>query len=74
MTTPRFRAISSAVARTMSAVRAQHCQPPTFRPAAPVRDSMRGMACGGLLQYTASAIDGRTSGRCSSAGCIRWTE
>lgn len=74
MTTATFNRQAGAIARAMSAVRSQHCQPPSYRPAAPVRASMRCAACGGLLNFTASAIDGRTSGRCSSAGCIRWSE
>lgn len=74
MTTPGFGAFSGAVARAIAAVRAQHCQPPTYRPASAVRGTIRCARCGGNLTYTASAIDGRTTGRCSSAGCIRWSE
>lgn len=74
MTTATFNRQSGAIARAVAAVRTAHCPPPTYRPAAAVRASMRCAACGGLLTYTASAIDGRTSGRCSSAGCIRWSE
>ncbi|MDP9992029.1 hypothetical protein J2W28_001057 [Variovorax boronicumulans] len=74
MTTPGFGAISSAVARAMSEVRSQHCKPPTYRPAETQRGSIRCPKCGGLVTYTASAIDGRTSGHCSSSGCIKWTD
>lgn len=74
MTTPGFGAFSSAVARAMSEVRSQHCKPPTFRPAETARGTIRCTRCGGNLTFTASAIDGRTSGRCSSSGCIKWTD
>jgi hypothetical protein len=26
------------------------------------------------LTYSASAVDGRTTGRCSSANCIQWKD
>lgn len=74
MTTPGFGAFSSAVARAMAEVRSKHCQPPTFRPAETVRGSIRCTRCRGLLTYSASAVDGRTTGRCSSANCIKWTD
>jgi hypothetical protein len=74
MTTPGFGAISSAVARAMSEVRSQHCKPPTYRPAETQRGSIGCTACRGLLTFTASAVDGRTTGRCSSANCIKLTD
>lgn len=74
MTTRHFSALASATARAIAAVRTEHCPAPTFRPAATVRGAMRCLKCGGRLTFTASAIHGRTSGRCSSAGCINWNE
>ncbi|CAN7321962.1 hypothetical protein LJR084_001856 [Variovorax sp. LjRoot84] len=74
MTTKHFSALASATARAIAAVRTEHCPAPDFRPAAAVRGSMPCMKCRGRLSFTASAIDGRTSGRCSSSGCIRWNE
>jgi hypothetical protein len=74
MTTPGFGAFSSAVARAMAEVRKQHCQRPHYRPAQTQRGSIRCTKCGGLLTFTVSAVDGRTSGRCTSAGCIKWTD
>ncbi|BEP44093.1 hypothetical protein [Variovorax sp. V15] len=74
MTRPGFGAFSSAVARAQAAVRSQHCQPPTFRPAQSERGTIRCTKCGGNLNYTASAIDGRTTGRCSTAGCVTWND
>lgn len=56
MTTATFNRQAGAIARAVAAVRTAHCPPPTYRPAAAVRASMRCAACGGLLTYTASAI------------------
>lgn len=69
MTTPGFGAIASAVARTKTEIFRRHFDPDeTLRPVETVKASMQCTRCGGLLNYTASAIDGRRSGRCSSAG------
>lgn len=73
MTTQHFSAMASATARAMAAVRTEHCPAPDYRPAAPVRASMPCTKCGGVLKFNVSA-DGRTSGRCSSAGCITWRD
>ena len=74
MTRPGFGAFSSAVAQTKAAIFRQHFDPKTLRPAETVKASMRCCRCGGLLTYTASAIDGRMSGHCSSAGCLKWSD
>lgn len=74
MTTPGFGAISSAVARAKTEIFRRHFNPATLRPAETVKASMQCTRCGGLLTYKASAVDGRMSGHCSSAGCIRWTD
>ncbi|WP_422096846.1 hypothetical protein [Variovorax sp.] len=74
MTTPTFSRLVGPTARAMAAVRNTHCQPPTFRPAATTRGTIRCTHCGGNITFTASAIDGRTTGRCSSADCICWNE
>lgn len=73
MTTMHFSRLASATARAIAAVRTAHCPAPTFRPAAPVRGSMRCTKCAGRLPFNVSA-DGRTSGKCSSAGCVNWNE
>ena len=72
MTTPGFIAMSSAVARTKDQIYRTHCAATGGVPAAPVRTSMRCVRCKGVFNYTVSAIDGRTTGRCSSAGCLQW--
>jgi len=74
VTRPGFGVFSSAVARAMSEVRGLHCPPPTFRPSQTARGTIRCTGCGGNLNYTASAIDGRTTGRCSTAGCVKWSD
>ncbi|CAN7458609.1 hypothetical protein LJR099_003086 [Variovorax paradoxus] len=74
MTTPGFGAFSSAVARAKTEIFRRHFDPTTLRPAETVKASIRCIRCGGLFAYTASAVDGRMSGRCSSAGCIKWTD
>lgn len=74
MTAMHFSRLASATARAIAAVRTEHCPAPTFRPAATVRGSMPCTKCGGRLTFTASASTGRTAGRCSSAGCVHWSE
>lgn len=74
MTTPGFIALSSAVARTKDQIYRTHCGGMASVPPAPVKASMRCLKCGGLFNYTVSAIDGRTTGRCSSAGCLKWAD
>lgn len=74
MTTPGFIGISSAIARAQAAIRQQHCPPPGYYPAQHVKASMRCVRCKGLLTYTVSPIGARTTGRCSSAGCIEWRD
>jgi hypothetical protein len=74
MTTPGFGAFSSAVAQTKAAIFRQHFDQKTLRPADTVKASMRCIRCGGLLTYTASATDGRMTGRCSTAGCLEWSD
>ncbi|VTU28360.1 hypothetical protein [Variovorax sp. RA8] len=69
MTTSNVSTLASATACAMAAVRLQHCPPPDLRPAAAVRGVMPCTRCQGRLTFT----DGRTTGRCSSSGCIRWS-
>lgn len=74
MTTPGFGAFSSAVARAKNEIFRRHYNPATLRPTETVTASMQCVRCGGLFNYTASSIDGRMSGRCSSASCIKWDD
>ena len=73
MTTARFNSLAGPIAQAVSQVRSQHCQPPTYSPQATVRSTMRCTKCGATLPYTVSAT-GKPSGRCSSAGCVRWAD
>jgi hypothetical protein len=51
-------------------MRAQHL--PTARPR---RNAERSAARNDEnLTYSASAIDSRTTGRCASAGCLKWSD
>ena len=74
MTRQQTSALLGATARAMAEVRNRHCPAPAYRPATAVRASTRCQKCGGLLTYSVSSVDGRTTGRCSSAGCITWSE
>lgn len=74
MTRPHFLAQTSAIVNAKAAIyRAHRCDPVT-PPAQSLKSSTRCPSCRGLLQYTVSSIDGRTTGRCSSAGCLRWSD
>lgn len=70
---PRFNSLASLIAQAVSHLRSQHCQPPSYSPQATVRSTMRCTKCGGTLPYLVS-VTGKTSGRCSSAGCVRWND
>lgn len=72
MTTAAFAALRGPTISAIAAVREQHCQPPTFRPRAPVSDHIRCPKCGSRLNFTVTA-EGHTSGRCVAAACIRWS-
>ncbi|MDP2074602.1 hypothetical protein [Hydrogenophaga sp.] len=74
MTTAKFNALAGPTARAMASVKGEHCTPPTYRPTEQVRGSMRCTKCGGTLQFTVSAINGASTGRCNSINCVRWTE
>jgi len=74
MTRPGFGAFSSAVANTKAEIFRRHFDPKTLLPAESVKASMRCLACGGLFTYSASAINGRMTGHCSSAGCLKWSD
>lgn len=60
--------------RAMASVKRDHCQPPNYRPMAAVHWTMICPRCAGRLNFTVSAEDGRTTGRCNSADCVRWVE
>jgi hypothetical protein len=70
MTTARFNSMAGPTAQAMAAVHALHPKPPEQL----VRASIRCTRCRGLLTYSVSPIGGRTTGRCSSAGCLNWSE
>lgn len=72
MTPPQFNALSGPTARAIAAVRKQHCQPPTFKPAEPVKGQIKCPRCGSRLVYDVAA-DGWTSGRCVASACVRWS-
>lgn len=74
MTRPGFIAQSSAAARTRAEIFRRHFDEKTLRPAESVKASMRCLACGGLFTYSASAVDGRMNGHCSSVGCLKWSD
>lgn len=69
MTRQQTSALYSATAKAMAAVHALHPTPP----AELVRASIRCPKCGGRLAYTASET-GKTSGKCSSRGCVTWPD
>lgn len=74
MTRAGFGALSSAISQAQAAIRQKHCPPPTFYPLTEVVASMTCMRCGGRLSYAVLPISARTSGQCSSAGCIKWMD
>lgn len=73
MTTARFNTLAGPTARAMAAVKGVHCPPPEYRPVQAVAGSIACPKCGGSLKFTV-APSGISTGRCNSAGCVRWTE
>lgn len=71
MTSAAFAALQGPTARAIASVREQHCQPPTYRPSAPVSAHINCPKCGSRLNYRVTA-EGHTYGRCAAAACIRW--
>lgn len=72
MTTASFSAMVGHTARAIAAGRNEHCQPPTFKPAALVGGRIDCPKCGSALNYRVTA-DGQTHGRCVAAACIKWS-
>lgn len=58
-----------ATALAMATIHSKHLQ--AGKPAETVKASMRCTRCSGSLQYTVS-VTGVVTGRCNSAGCLRW--
>lgn len=76
MTTTRFNQMASPQALALNAIKTVHCQPPAYKP---TKDSSGSTpctfkGCRGMIKFKVRASDGGTSGRCSSAGCLTWTE
>lgn len=74
MTRPGFTAQVSAISKTKAEIFRRHFNPTTMLPAEAVKSSMRCLACGGVVTYSASPTNGSMSGHCSSLGCIRWND
>ena len=72
MTAASFSALVGPTARAIAAMRNEHCQPPTFKPEAPVSDHIACPKCGSRLNYRVTE-DGQTYGRCVAAACIKWS-
>ncbi len=76
MTTEAFNRTAGPIARALYAVKSVHCAPPAFKPEADVQDTTPCTCkdCKGTIKFTVRASDGRTTGRCSSSGCLNWRE
>lgn len=72
MTTATFNALMSPTIHAIAAVRNEHCKPPTYAPPEPVSGRMKCPRCNSALNFTVTS-DGRTSGRCVAAACIKWS-
>lgn len=60
---------AGAAAQAMNAIYEKHLQ--AGKPAEAVRATMRCTRCSGSLAYQVS-VTGTVTGRCNSAGCLRW--
>ena len=69
----RRTASMSPLSRALATIKTQHCAPPAWRPAERVTSHMRCPRCGSRLNFTVETT-GKTSGRCVTAECIRWSD
>lgn len=74
MTTATFNAHVGPRARALNAIKVQHCAPPAYKPQGDVTGKIPCTKCTGTIKYTVRASDGCTTGRCSTAGCLNWSE
>jgi hypothetical protein len=74
MTTARFNAQAGPTARALDVIKTQHCAPPAFKPVADVKGEIACTKCRRPLRFTVLASSGRTTGRCSTLGCLNWSE
>ncbi|WP_416406506.1 hypothetical protein RCH27_08455 [Paracidovorax citrulli] len=71
MTTAAFNRINPHIARAITAVKTEHCAPPTYAPAERITGRLNCTKCGGRIDFTVEK-SGLSSGRCNSAACVRW--
>ena len=69
----RRTASMSPLSRALATIKTQHCAPPAWGPAERVTSHMRCPRCGSRLNFTVETT-GKTSGRCVTAECIRWSD
>lgn len=76
MTTEAFNRRAGPIAHALNSVKSVHCAPPAYKPVADVKGTTpcTMKACGGTIKYTVRASDGGSTGRCSTAGCLSWSE
>lgn len=74
MTTATFNALLRFRTAALAQVKREHCQPPAYKPAQDVHGAIECPKCRGLLTFNVRASDGRSNGRCASAGCVTWNE
>lgn len=76
MTTVNFNRTAGPIARALNSVKSVHCAPPAYRPAHDVKGTTpcTMKACGGTIKYTVRASDGCSTGKCSTRGCLSWSE
>lgn len=74
MTTATFNAHVGPRARALNVIKRRHCAPPAYKPEGDVRGQMACTRCNGTIKFTVLASDGRTTGKCSTTGCLTWSE
>lgn len=72
MTTEAFSRINPHTIRALAAVKGAHCKAPAYAPAARVAAHLVCTKCGGRISYSVETT-GLSSGRCSSADCVKWS-
>lgn len=64
---------AGAIARALNQIKPVYCPAPAYRPPETVRSTTPCTACSGTINFTVFP-SGATTGRCNTAGCIKWSE
>lgn len=74
MTTTTFNSHVGPRARALDYIKSKHCAPPAYKPTSDVIGRIACTRCSGTIKFKVRASDGGTNGRCTTTGCLSWSE